>query len=145
MDINGKKLINNLTEDYCSFEVSKLLKEKGFKVEGKWYYRPHFKKKGKPFISWGVEYDSDCYVITDWNTNVPYPNKPEEVLCSAPTHAIAIKWIRENFGIYIETYMTRREKFSWLCNKHNSDIPVYSSPEEATEAALLYTLENLIK
>jgi len=63
---------NNITEDYCSFEVSKLLKEKGFKrMESVW-----FDKRGNEF------YYTELNGIED-----------EQKMIPRPTHALAIKWI----------------------------------------------------
>lgn len=70
-----------------------------------------------------------------------------------PTYALAIKWIRENFGIHIFT------DFGLGWEAHivpvgytggaafdNGFIRLQKNetPEEATEAALLFTLQNLI-
>ena len=74
------KINNNIEEDYCSFEVSNLLKEKGFDVHCTYFYN-----EGS-----GWRLQSDSIIKTgsgDW------------IHC--PTHALAIKWIRENFGIHI--------------------------------------------
>lgn len=88
-----------------------------------------------------------------------------------PTHALAIKWIRENFGIHISIFpssLTNNEVgdlkgcdtfYARIDNRwnlaHSNDgknIPYrdyvaytkYNSWEEAESAALLYTLQNLI-
>lgn len=103
---------NEIQEAYCSFEVSKLLKEKGFNI-----YQP--------------------------------------------THAIAIEWLRINFGIWIDIgyepetgtdMLNEPYKIEWysMVSKIgylNLDIPTfhqYNTPQEATEVALLYVLNNLI-
>lgn len=78
---------NNIQEAYCSFEVSKLLKEKGFGVDCLYYYHKH----KVPYLSKGTEYMSDSDCIANWNKLVPYPNKEEDVLCSAPTHSVTIE------------------------------------------------------
>lgn len=136
---------NNITEDYCSYEVSKLLKEKGFDVDCQYSY----------------DYEGNNFSSTDDNSTI----KPSKLLygyCS-PTHALAIKWIRENFNIWISVDWTPLNngdeipfKVNWwymisgeIGNPEKSidstELQIYSSSEEATEAALLYTLQNLIK
>lgn len=116
---------NNITDDYCSFEVSKLLKDKGFNI-------------------W-------CY--SGWNDNkVVTTFKSSSIEIYKPTHALAIKWIRENFGYHIEIgfYAWSTEKYDFrICRKGHKDFDfdsegTYDSYSDATEAALLYALQNLI-
>lgn len=117
MEIN-----NSISEIYCSFEISKLLKEKEFDVPTLNYYY-----KGK--IQTRLE------MVTNRNMT--------QDVCSAPTHALAIEWIRQNFGIWISVDCKHYgNKEFWLCNL----IPnIYNSPQEATDSAILYTLKNLMK
>lgn len=131
---------NNITEAHCSFEVSKLLKEKGFAV----MVNDYFSNNGAT-----TEYRS---YKANYNSSVEIGQK-----CSRPTHALAIKWIRENFGIDIETKIwwggtkqcqyfatiIKREGDSWS-DKFRPRNKTFYSPEEATEAAIKYTLKNLI-
>lgn len=65
-----------------------------------------------------------------------------------PTQQLAIDWIRVNFGIHIIVLPARNcymiiipedKNGSWRINNK------YISLKEAKEAALLYTLQNLIK
>ncbi len=149
---------NNITESCASYEVAQLLKAKGYKVSGYKYWHKAVSKRTKPYISKGVEYDSDADCEADWNTIVPYPNDEKYVLCSAPTHALAIEWIRVNFGMYpYALYMFAKYKPAVAMNYNqltaeqtrkymewiNEDIEL-TTPSEATEAALLYTLTHLI-
>lgn len=136
---------NNTTEDYVSFEVAKLLKEKGFSA----YCTSLYTEEGK-------QNDVGNYNGTDDDKYISY---------SRPTHALAIKWIRENFGIHIyaqfQTWDDGCYTANW-CLKQDIlwlfyDIGVkekdgmlwkrtkFNKPEEAIEAALLYTLKNLIQ
>ena len=126
---------NNITEDYCSFEVAKLLKEKGFRVPTEKHYM-------------GSKKIYDISPSSDHNN----PSYTKEMY-SAPTHALAVKWIRDNFDIHITTartytnseynffyqiyFLQKKEKILLQCT-------YFKSPEEATEAALLYTLKHLI-
>lgn len=122
---------NNIQEHYCSFQVSKLLKEKGFDIECSKFYNNE-----------------------GWNFNVgehehSFANNTElnGRGFSRPTHALAIEWIKVNFGFWI--YVKLISDNNWLFDV-SIDIfsfraeKGFSSPQEATEAALLYTLKNLI-
>ena len=122
-----------ITEDYCSYEVAKLLKEKGFD-EPIW-----------------TRYEDDNEVIFgdkyDWN------NSPMGQI-SAPTLQMAMKWLREK-GIecvVIPIWNTIGKQYrsyvlSNLGDKYKDNYDSYSdniSYEQAVEAALKYCLENLI-
>lgn len=106
---------NNIKESYCSREVMNLLLKHGFNV-----------------------------------------------VCDTPipTHSIAIEWIRVNFNKKIEEYWftmganeyafrvideyEEKEIYDSFNAAGGSYIGGYPTPQEATEAALLFTLENLI-
>lgn len=126
-----------ITEAYVSSEVAKLLKEKGFD-EPTW-----------------TRYEDDNEVIFgdkyDWN------NSPMGQI-SAPTHQMAVAWLREEKNILIYVYpvidlpVKNNYTFYWKWDgkkkrhdaPHIGDKHNYESPEQATEAALKYSLENLI-
>lgn len=132
---------NNIQESYCSFEVSKLLKEKGFDVALK---RVWSSIEGRNTFDF------------DEPTNLGMGMAKTYVL--NPTHALAIEWIRVNFGIMIFCDKSDGNYFSYI--KHE-DYPRKSklhinwveitndvnikcdTTQQATEAALLYTLTNL--
>jgi len=139
-----KTINNNIQEQYCSFEVSKLLKDYGF--DGKSNSEMGFKLDGQ------VSYD---ILVDVMNGNGIY----------SPTHEIAIEWVRINHGVWISVdWMTRTKPYNsgFIChlrgtnNKINQDnflvvndtlepgYEVFNTPQEANEAALLYTLNNLI-
>ena len=129
-------MIKNFTkimiqEAYVSLEVAKLLKEKGFDIPLKTNY-----------IS-----ENTYYLM--------------------PTHQMALAWLREKYQIYItvqpclhETYEHGTPTGLYETMKHEPtvgkwddngwDIDVdfetkeYLNYEDATEAAIKYTLENLI-
>lgn len=128
-----KTINNNIQEIYCSFEISKLLKEKGF----------------------------DCGVIALYDKNgfheygnVPYgmdhsynsSNKKDEI-CS-PTHALVIEWIRVNFDIWISVDYTKESKWFYnivLLSEDGGNIKTnFNSQTEAYSEAIEYTLKNLI-
>lgn len=122
-----------INEDYCSYEVAKLLKEKGFN-EPTW-----------------TRYEDDNEIIFgdkyDWN------NSPMGQI-SAPTHQMAMKWLREIYGLHIWVDYSRldcNEKQPYLWNIVETKIDgdywggTYNkSPKNAVESALNYTLKNLI-
>ena len=64
-----------ITEDYCSFEISKLLKEKGFDECCRAFITPN--------VSFALEEDR---VFNHLLSNNEY---------AAPTHQMALKWLRE--------------------------------------------------
>ena len=88
-----------VSEDYCSFELSKLLKEKGFDGECVGCYWNSKK-------TFDVNYEPLSYSDGDLR---------DEVIL-APTHQMAMKWLREvhNIIIVIEPYSYNyiEEKFN---------------------------------
>lgn len=127
--------MEQIKEDYVSFETAKLLKENGFEP-------PHDYRKCMPImytdkgeIKWGVWSD-------DW-----YPRI---------TLQMAMKWLREVHHIFIDidydshefgdkpyfTLITNMDTCSYYSGKH---LPVNRATyEEMAEAAIKYCLENLI-
>lgn len=125
-----------ITEDYVSFEVAKLLKDKGFPQKCPHYYLDD------------QRFRHCCY------ETIP---KDKEIY-DAPTQAVAMKWLREvyNLGVFPSTYHIMRGSkeehvygsaivnlttFDLICD----DIMPKDSYEEACEVAIKYCLENLIK
>lgn len=132
-----------IQEAYVSFETAKLLKEKGFDENTLMVY-----------MSYGDlckcnRYDS----IRNSNYNDITKNYFE---CTAPTHQMAMKWLREEKNIFIVIephdydYINEKNKSYacslWVGDKYYEYIESkdYPSYEEAVEAALKYCLENLI-
>ena len=118
-----------ITEDYCSYEVSKLLNEKGFNgmcdtVIGRD----------------GTKYDIKLYDYVD------------EEITSCPTHQMAMKWLREVHKQHI------MPKYDFCCNYYSVKIynetleqcnnsvilAGFKTYEASIEAAIKYCLENLI-
>lgn len=124
----------NIKEDYVSFEVAKLLKEKGFDEPCRSYY-----------IGSSGRY-SRCTVEIKTNDC-----RDDEIL--RPTLQMACKWLREVHNVSIEITSTGfliDGGVEWECDiksghrlyfKHITNERSY---EGAVEAALKYTLENLI-
>lgn len=119
-----------ITEDYCSYEVAKLLKDKGFNEDIHTVYEPTFNK----FFNYPLK-----------------PNSYSNVI-AAPTHQMVMKWLREMFHIHIRLINSSDESYKFeiypMTGKYRckcfEDYTYYSSYEEAVEAALKYVLENLI-
>ncbi len=129
-----------IKEAYCSFEVAKLLKERGFDIPVNYEYHykitiPQFHKKKHDFN--GIEY-RNC--SSEWY--------------SAPTHQMAMKWLREVHNIFIEIgtsidlngnyhfNYTILDKECKYVRRGYTDFDW--NHEDAVEAALKYSLENLI-
>lgn len=124
--------MKQITEDYCSFEIAKLLKEKGFDIPCRSYYN------NNDYLSF--EHPKGFVSV-------------DSVYLLRPTHQMALKWLREVHNIDIIappqfdnvewTYSPIIFKLSIPCteirlndNKHKKEL--------AVEAALLYVLKNLI-
>jgi hypothetical protein len=123
-----------IQEAYCSFEVSKLLKEKGFNCPCKVVYSP----KG---------------IIKHYLKEEVYAHnlKGHKKLC--PTHQMAMAWLREVHNINIDIVpvwnQKRWEYQVFVVTPENAkqcyiDDKIYLGYEEAVEAAIKYCLENLI-
>ena len=144
-----------ITEDYVSFEIAKLLKEKGFNESCHATYDTAV-TGGKPKFS---EYE----VLSFFPYGMRNTDDKYSMVISAPTQSVAMKWLREvhNIVIVIEphTYNYINEKNSsyvfaiWegdnyieIYSYKNSGLRGISYPtyEEAVEASLKYCLENLI-
>lgn len=126
-----------IKETYCSYELAKLLKEKGF--------------------------NESCDNYYDQSSDEPQQLTLDEMYYSydefikAPTHQMAMKWLREvhKVLIVIDAYHANHwegyiDSFEISIYSHASTIIVpneiayHTNYEEAVEAALKYSLENLI-
>ena len=118
-----------IQETYCSFEVAKLLKEKGFDTRCCAGYTSY----GKFYISLIQQY-----------------NKDNLLDCIAPTHQIAMKWLREIYGIDIvieisDPSVNDRKYYCVIWDKNNDShiLELFDYYEDAVEAALKYCLKNI--
>ncbi len=125
-------------EAYCSYEVSKLLKEKGFSEKCTACYRTDLNNQFE-LISGRVNF---CNPRFNKFKSIPPLN--------APTQQVAMRWLRER-GIFINIdYMIECPTFKYYiylddsASKH-TDFKHYPTYEEAVESALKYCLENLIQ
>lgn len=113
-----------IIEDYCSPEIVELLKEKGF-ICGATYSKG-FVKDGDGFVGGLIRHEDKI------------------------THQMAMKWLRCR-GIYIEIDILGKTniKYGFTILKLNegeiySDDKIYTTYEEAVEAALKHCLNKLI-
>ena len=119
-----------ITEDFVSFETAKLLKEKGFPQNTSHYY------EGKNL--WRHYHDEVL---------------PKTEIFAAPTHQMAMKWLREEHNRFIEICTDKAHNFKDIifrpaiynkelyCLWESDNFPTY---ENACEATIKYCLENLI-
>lgn len=131
-----------IEEDYVSFEIAKLLKEKGFDEICEYKY--------------GVLNVDEGYVLQRFFK----PIKNSELIdnaYTAPTHQMALKWLREK-SIIITVVYTRYSlqtigaqlMFGFnIQNVHGESLfenaeVAYDSYEQAEMDAIKYSLENLI-
>ena len=139
-------------EDYCSFEVAKLLKEKGFPQKYDIYHSMVYNEE-----DYEDEYEVQRMVLQTQlvkaGTLSSYPLGVPEPKCYCPTHQMAMKWLREihNIAINIGWGEIFEDKFQWWCIILNlkdgsmlRDSEYYATYEEACEDAIKYCLEHLI-
>jgi len=126
-----------ITEDYCSFEVAKLLKEKGFDE----YSLKNYWSSDKELHDWKWE--------LSYNKNSDGNRNTKD--CAAPTHQMAMKWLREVHNIDICAFPYQADYILYSYNvKIYKDKEIYltitdsKTYEEAVETAIKYCLENLI-
>ena len=123
-----------------SFEIAKLLKEKGFDVpcrEGWINYLSSFIGEVK---------------IPDKESNFVLDKLGNSHLIERPTIAEVIMWLYEKHGIWIEVYIDDDSSFGYLISKitkkERVDSPLkrqFNTPKQAYEAGINYVLKNLIK
>ena len=130
-----------MKEAYCSYEISKLLKEKGFDEECFGAY---------------TETNHNITMFTGLIKNSEYGN----AMYTAPTHQMAMAWLRErNIGITPEIHITQDPKdYFWSATIFYLDKPwdiiqFVSAPskslsegyDDVIEQSIKYALENLLK
>lgn len=122
-----------ITEDYCDFEISKLLKEKGLKGRGEYFY----------------ENNKIVHFIDYWDRITPQ-QKYEAI--EALTLQQAMKWLRVVHHIHIIPEISDGTQLNpqyyaviWVTTSGESHIiELFDSYEEACREAIKYCLENLI-
>lgn len=157
-----------VTEDYVSFEIAKLLKEKEF--DGKCYKVWVYYTSSTPML-WAAPTFVEGETIVDresvesaertWNTIYGDPeNKNHGYL--APTLQMVMKWLREVHNIYLDIHITNHsmsnmvdiikyywvavstEDAKWITESTVRNVAGFKTYNEAAEDAIKYCLENLI-
>ena len=135
-----------IKEAYCSKEVSILLKEKGFNEATNRYYNAQYDE---------IRTVSDTF-MTYWNNEEHMKVLMMEGALAIPTYQMAMAWLREVHNVFIviepHAYDYINEKNSsyatslWQGDNYYENITskYYPTYEEAVEATLKYSLENLI-
>ena len=136
-----------ITEDYCSLEVSKLLKKKGFDEICEYEY--------------GIPNVDNGYVLQRFFKPIKNPELIDDAY-AVPTLQRAMKWLREVHNIHINLdvhWLYFANALGWMyaitkilengvdyicSNGDENDKTFYSTYEEACEAAIKYCLKNLI-
>lgn len=134
-----------ILEDYCSYQVAKLLKEKGF-------------LKG---VDLRITQNLSFYdnIGLHHNLNKWYDSLIQDKIdfVVAPTHQMAMRWLREKYNIYISIQpdfpSDKDYKLCWcwsanILYENCISLKGYQfyieTYEDAVEASLKYCLENLI-
>lgn len=124
--------MTTIEEDYVSFEVAKLLKEKGFNYPCRVVYSP------KGIVKHYLKEEIYAHHL-----------KGHKKLC--PTLQMAMKWLREVHNIDIFPWKIGKGIYSCAIFNSNTGQDLSSDKnfpsekyEETAEAAIKYCLENLI-
>ena len=152
-----------ITEDYVSFEIAKLLKEKGFKEWCRCCYGVAVLHNGED-----ISFDEECELRDEGRENeIEYVeggtfyyfncnNGDEDTnVWAAPTLQMAMKWLREVHSLYLDIVTSFSQDgicYTFSCSNtmdliqgtNGTSYHEYQTYEEACEAAIKYCLKNLI-
>lgn len=106
-----------------SFEIAKLIKEKGYKLD---------------FGDNQKFYFPDTRELTENHRGNNYP---------APTIAEVVMWLYEKHGIWIYALRIDQKEFYWSIDTDKKEFTSgenFKTPTKAYEAAIEYTLKNLL-
>lgn len=113
-----------ITEDYVSYEVARLLEEKGYDEQTRLCFR------------------GDGKILHNDGSYVGYPG-----YYPRPTLQMAMKWLREVHKLHIEPHIQSYKNYNGnIYNLYGELLLGFpsESPEQACESAIKYCLENLI-
>lgn len=144
-------------EQYVTFDVAKLLKEKGFdwKTDFVWYehlplsldWRNKANQKAMDYFYFNETTEHQSY-YRNCDKKPSYINGD---IYSAPTQQMACRWLRKEKGIHILPEISEvKENPKYYCMIWKTStlesfiIELFDSYEDAIEAALEYVLKNLI-
>ena len=139
-----------MAEDYVSFEVAKLLNEKGFDEKCiSVYHDGELRLVSSLGIFCGAGILAE-QTLTYTNSECKW----SPIMISAPTLQMAMKWLRKVHEIFIRPNINFLYPIRYYCEifcygdnlKTQQDVKTenFESPEQACEAAIKYCLENLI-
>jgi len=126
---------------HVNFETSKLLKEKGFDEPCSTSWETQYSKEPTITVSITQKYRSSTHPVGE---------------LSAPTIAEVVMWLHEKHDVWIMVTKNHYEtlvRWDFYVNsnfnndysrQHNRDLFGYYSPADAYEAAIEYTLNQLI-
>lgn len=132
--------MTTITEDYVSFEIAKLLKDKGFNERLFTFYITDEAKKEGYF---------ELMAFTDDKID----NNHSDYCYLAPTLQMIMKWLREVYNINVDIVpIWNQKRFEYqifVVTPENAkhcyiDDKLYLGYEEAVEAAIEYCLKNLV-
>lgn len=137
-------------EAYVSFEVAKLLKEKGFD----WELRTYYNEEGDELTLHDDFADISNSEIDTCDTDyIDYL----DIHCTRPTQQMAMRWVREEKKYYIQVDLDgwalgERSGYYVVISATDRDFEAHApmeqvffdTPEDAVESALKYVLTNLI-
>lgn len=124
-----------ITEDYCSYEVAKLLKEKGFDYNGFDYidFEGEVIKQDRPTLQMAMKWLREVHNLLISVDASPIYGKVKD------------EKGRNTCGLLYWHYMASGE---WMNDKYNPQQKAFvvsaKSYKEAVETALKYTLEKMI-
>lgn len=149
-----------ITEDYVSFEVAKLLKEKGFPQEYDKFNANVYNEE-----DYEREYEVQRMVLqtelVKSGTLCNYPAGISGPKCYAPTYEEVLEWLRENYNIYImvephsfvqnkavnyeANYWFKGHYYeSYSTKNHPLEGKVWDKYKDATNAIIDYCITTLI-
>lgn len=125
------------TNDYCSYEFSKKLKEAGFDEPCDHYWYKAYSNSGEMKMR---QASADDYNNDDWN--VPH--------CSAPTLWHAQKWLREKKELYANCFWNAKGQHwqphcQWMNEVQGEPIGYAEFYEEGLSMAITAALELIKK
>lgn len=139
------KIQNDIKENICGFEVSKLLRENGFDHNVCYAY---YNLNERYPEGHNLRYTSDYSIDRQTHDNI-----------LAPTQSMAVKWLRINFGVWIDVgyeavfkvdalkaimWYSKSSKITLSeSEQYSSEFHDFPSPKEAYDMALLHVLKNI--
>lgn len=142
-----------IEEDYVSYEVAKLLKEKGFNEKTEYVYSDGGELLRLSHLGVKDLTNVDCNDYHTWQ----FPIEGVTSIISAPTLQRTMKWLREKHNLSVEVYRTACGYIGCVVaipsgtdikflEEDGDDLPsgTYTKWEYACEAAIQYCLKHLI-